>query len=243
MFALTLVLSFYGGILVERLGVLVTLLTIQYGFFLLPVLGAVLLFRFTPREALAWRTPSMRGLLAAVLVGTTAWMTASGFLLRLLPPPESLARAMEQILMLGSGEPAPLWKLWLVVAVTPAFCEELFFRGFVLSGFRRFGMWPAILISALLFGLAHSSVYRMLPTVALGVAFGYLVFKTGSIACGMIAHAVNNGIMVTLASSAPVRRSLGLSDTEAFLPIAHALAGTLVLLAALGLASRRTSRA
>ena len=41
--------------------------------------------------------------------------------------------------------------LWLVVALTPGICEELLFRGFIQSSLRRYGMWPAIGVTALLF--------------------------------------------------------------------------------------------
>ena len=96
------------------------------------------------------------------------------------------------------ASPAPLWVVWLVVALTPAICEELFFRGFVLSGLRRLGVAPALLVSALLFGLAHSSIYRLLPTAFLGLLFGYAVWRTRSVACSITAHAINNGLMAAM---------------------------------------------
>jgi len=74
----------------------------------------------------------------------------------------------------------------------------MFFRGFVLSGLRRLGLWPAVLVCALLFGLAHSSVYRLLPTFVIGLLLSWLVWKTGSIWTGVVAHALNNGIAATL---------------------------------------------
>ena len=43
-----------------------------------------------------------------------------------------------------------------VIAVTPAICEELAFRGFILSGLRRMGhKWGAIVLTSVFFGLAH----------------------------------------------------------------------------------------
>jgi sodium transport system permease protein len=233
MFAIVLVLAFYGSLFTAPLGVVVTLLVIQLGFFLLPLLAAIGLFGFAARPTLSLRPPPVRGLIAAVLVGSTGWMVASGVLVRLLPPPESLARAMEQILMLGSDEPVPLWQLWLVIGILPAACEELFFRGFVLTGLRKLGMWPAVVTSGLLFGIAHSSIYRILPTLFLGIVFGYLVWKTGSVVCSIVAHALNNGVMVTIASSEDARRTLGLSEDSTFLPLSYALVGVVVLAVAL----------
>ena len=64
----------------------------------------------------------------------------------------------------GAGEmqscssDADFWPLVLVIAVLPAICEELAFRGFILSGFRHLGhKWRAIVFSAVFFGLTHGS--------------------------------------------------------------------------------------
>ena len=87
---------------------------------------------------------------------------------RLLPPPESLARALEKLLLLG-GEPVPLWVVWLVIGLTP-------------GGLRR-AVLPRLRVdrpavarrvaggdrTALLFGVAHASIYRLLPTLFLGI--------------------------------------------------------------------------
>jgi sodium transport system permease protein len=137
-------------------------------------------------------------------------------LIRLLPPPDSLLRALQRILLLD-GKSAPLWVVWLVIGVTPAVCEELFFRGLVLTGFRRLGIVSALLGSALLFGLAHSSVYRLLPTAFLGVLFGYAVWRTGSIACSMVAHTVNNAFTASIVSAPAYFEWLGMGKGQ-FLP-------------------------
>jgi sodium transport system permease protein len=68
-----------------------------------------------------------------------------------------------------------------------------------LSGLRRLGPWAAIGVSALLFGLAHASIYRLLPTFVLGLVLGYVAWRSGSILCSMIIHALNNGLIATLA--------------------------------------------
>ena len=90
-----------------------------------------------------------------------------------------------------------------VVAVLPGVCEELFFRGFILCGVRqRCSNDFAIILVGLLFGAFHFDPYRFLPTSLLGMLFGYLVVKTGSLVPGMIAHAVNNSVAMLLAFAA-----------------------------------------
>jgi sodium transport system permease protein len=165
---------------------------------------------------------------------------AAGLLIRVLPPPESLVRALEQLLLLD-GAPAPLWLVWLVIAATPAICEELFFRGLILSGLRRLGLWPALLTCALLFGVAHSSVYRLIPTFFIGLLLSWLVWRTGSIWTGILAHALNNGSAATLVFHKPLAAALG-AGTQMYLGWLPTLAAVLVLaagLAVLHLAPRK----
>jgi sodium transport system permease protein len=196
-FALGLVVVFYGSLLLQGAGTVTTLLVTEYGFFLLPTVAIIAAFGFSPRDTLSLRRPPAGGLIAAILIGMSAWAVAAGVLIRLLPPPESLVRALEQLLLID-GKPASLWIVWLAIGLTPALCEEAFFRGLILSGLRTLGVWPAVILCGLLFGLAHSSIYRLLPTFFIGVLLTWLVWRTGSIWTSIVAHALNNGIAATL---------------------------------------------
>jgi sodium transport system permease protein len=184
------------------------------------------------RETFSLRAPRTVPLIAAGVLGITAWMFASGVLLRIAPPPESLVRALEKLVRL-TDEGAPLWVVWLVVAVTPAICEEALFRGFILSGLRRLGAVPAIGISALLFGVAHASIYRLLPTFFLGLVFGIIVWRTGSLLCSIVAHAINNGVLATVTESQDLARFFGVEPGSDALPWGATLYGTFAALAAL----------
>jgi sodium transport system permease protein len=237
-FALVLVLTFYGSLLLKSSGTMATLLVTEYGFFLAPTLLLILGYGFAFRRTLALRRPPLLGFLAAVLIGSSAWAVVAGLLIRLLPPPESLVRALEQLLLLD-GAPAPLWLVWLVIAVTPALCEEMFFRGFVLSGLRRLGLWPAILTCALLFGVAHSSVYRLIPTFFIGLLLSWLVWKTGSIWTGIVAHALNNGVAATLVYHKTLAAAFG-AGSQSYLGWKPTLAACVMLATGLLLLRRST---
>ena len=92
-----------------------------------------------------------------------------------------------------------MWLTFLMVAITPAVCEEVLFRGPILRGLARgFPPWLAIGISAALFSLFHLNPYRLVPTFALGVMLGWLALRTGSLLPGMIMHFLNNGIVILL---------------------------------------------
>jgi sodium transport system permease protein len=228
-FALGLVVVFYGSLLLQGTGTVTTLLVTEYGFFLLPTVVLVAAFGFSPRQTLSLRRPPLGGLVAAVLIGGSAWAVAAGVLIRLLPPPESLVRALEQLLLID-GKPASLWVVWLVIGVTPALCEEAFFRGLILSGLRRLGVWPAVIVCGLLFGLAHSSIYRLLPTFFMGVLLTWLVWRTGSIWTGILAHALNNGIAASLVYNKELAAMVG-AGSETFLGWKPTAVATLVLAA------------
>ena len=89
----------------------------------------------------------------------------------------------------------------------------------------------AIGVSALLFGLAHGSVYRLLPTFSLGLALGYARHRTGSVLPGALLHALNNGLAVSLLYFKP-SWAQGLLEGE-LLPWSVTFAGMLVSLAGL----------
>ncbi len=215
-FAGILVLTFYASLLLKQSGLVTSLLVTQYGFFLLPVAALTSYLKFPLVRTFSLRAPSWRGWLAALLIGVSAWAAIGGFVIRLLPPPESLVKALSKIVLLGD-EQTPVWIAWLVVAITPAICEELLFRGLILSALRRLGNWPALIISSLLFAVAHASIYRLLPTFFLGLLLGYVVLRTRSIASSMTIHALNNGIAVALARYPALAGWLHLNDAT-FVP-------------------------
>ena len=82
----------------------------------------------------------------------------------------------------------------LVVAVSPAICEELFHRGLLLSAYERRGSMKAVVITAIFFGIFHFDITNFLGPVFLGLLIGYYVIRTNSIFAGMLAHFMNNAI-------------------------------------------------
>ncbi len=87
----------------------------------------------------------------------------------------------------------------IVVAVAPAICEEVMFRGFIQRSFE-FKMKPfwAALITACFFGIYHFSPYGLIPLISLGFYFGYAAYKSDSIFVPMSLHFLNNFIAVML---------------------------------------------
>jgi sodium transport system permease protein len=90
----------------------------------------------------------------------------------------------------------PVWWLPLVlIGLLPAICEELAFRGFILSGLRHSGnKWRAILISSVFFALSHQILQQSLGTFVLGTLIAYIAVQTGSIWPGLVFHAMHNSL-------------------------------------------------
>lgn len=88
--------------------------------------------------------------------------------------------------------------LIVIIAMSAGICEEVFFRGFVLRGYEKFGKINGIIITALLFGLFHFNIQNFAGPVVLGIVFGFLVYETDSLFAGIIGHMTNNSIAVTL---------------------------------------------
>jgi membrane protease YdiL (CAAX protease family) len=90
---------------------------------------------------------------------------------------------------------------FLAIAVTPAICEELMFRGYILRQLeRKRNAVVAIIMTGVIFGMYHLSFAQVLPLSLIGIYLCYLTWKTGSIYPAMAVHLVNNGISVVAGS-------------------------------------------
>ena len=87
--------------------------------------------------------------------------------------------------------------LLLIIAGSAGICEEILFRGFMLRSYEKLGMWPNIIITALLFSILHLNIQNIAAPFFLGIILGFVVYKTNSIFAGIIGHFMNNAISVT----------------------------------------------
>ena len=85
-------------------------------------------------------------------------------------------------------------------AVAPALFEEFAFRGVVLNALKKFGIWPAIIISSLLFALMHGNFAQIPFAFCAGIGLALCYIKTNSIWPGVIAHFINNAFGITISS-------------------------------------------
>jgi membrane protease YdiL (CAAX protease family) len=86
----------------------------------------------------------------------------------------------------------------IVIALLPAIGEEFMFRGGLQRCFNRLykNHHVAIWLSAALFSAIHMQFYGFLPRLLLGAGFGYMCYFGGSLWYAIIAHFINNGVIV-----------------------------------------------
>jgi len=82
------------------------------------------------------------------------------------------------------------------VGLVPAFCEELLFRGVVLSNLLPYGKASAIVISSVLFGLMHGNAYQFVYATVAGLIMGSVYVLTDSIWCSILMHMINNTLSI-----------------------------------------------
>lgn len=87
----------------------------------------------------------------------------------------------------------------LVVALAPAICEELMFRGYIFSAFSAaLRPWAAVLTVSVIFGLYHMSIVKFFTTALIGGVICYVVYRSQSIFPGMMMHFINNALSVVV---------------------------------------------
>jgi membrane protease YdiL (CAAX protease family) len=136
-----------------------------------------------------------------MLIGVVGLLCLSNLetaLLELLgiPVPGSLA---EMAQMIATAPPFTKVILCLLSGVAAPLAEELLFRGYLQTRLvERWGRWPGIGITSVLFGLVHFSVWHSAFACVLGIYLGWLTEVTGSIRAAVVAHMANNLVWVTL---------------------------------------------
>jgi len=81
----------------------------------------------------------------------------------------------------------------IVIAVTPAICEEFLFRGLVFKNFEKIiPAGKAIFFTGFLFALFHFHPFNLIALTVLGIFLTFIVYHSGSIYTAVFCHFINN---------------------------------------------------
>jgi sodium transport system permease protein len=198
LFGVAYVLLFFVFFPIQARHLAAGLLLSEWGGMLGLVVVYARLTRQPLRAALVLERPSARAILGATLCGLSAWIVIGLLAQWIAPAPRELIESIRRQIVPPGGR--GIGVTLLLMAITPAICEEALFRGPILRGLAtRLSPVSAAIVTGGLFGLFHFDVWRLLPTGLLGVMLSLIALRAGSIVPSMLAHAVNNGCLVALA--------------------------------------------
>jgi len=179
------------------------------------------------RDASVWKYTALASLL--IIIGApTVWLVA--WLNTLIPLPAFLLEIERQQTDLIEGFLKSDFNIALAlfhVAMVPAICEEILYRGFALNLLRRTkAAWTAILITGIIFGFYHLRLSQVIPLAMIGIFLGWITVKSGSLIPAMVAHFVNNAFSVLLVKFMP---DSPLTDSNPEMPPLWLALGSIVL--------------
>ena len=115
--------------------------------------------------------------------------TCINYILQLLFGAGEIQNVMEAIA--PSSFSAGVVTLIFTAFVAPIF-EEIIYRHLLLRSLKPIGDTPAIIISALVFGLAHGNFDQFAYAFLSGIIFGLMAVRYDTIIPGMVLHLINN---------------------------------------------------
>ena len=167
------------------------------------IIMALLLTR-SPGKSLKLNVCSPAAACAAVLLAIMlnplfTWFTS---LVMIVYPPSGDMFQVQAAVTNILGTAPNVFAILAVFALAPAIFEELAFRGFILSGAQSLrNKWQAILVTSVLFGIAHGVLQQSLITSVVGVVMAIIAVQTKSIFPCMLFHLVHNSMTVLLSSA------------------------------------------
>lgn len=194
--ALTIVLVLYAG----------SMLQLKFG--LAGVFGTQLIILFVPLAVVLYTKKDIGLTYGFHRTGAVSFLGALFIILGMFPFnivisyalitlfPQSADNVVTTFSSIMDGN---IVSVFLVIAVTPAVCEEMLFRGLIYNSMKaRYRVPAALGIVAVLFGIYHMSLVKFVPTGLLGLVLCYVAYKTGSIYPSMMMHFINNALSVVV---------------------------------------------
>ncbi len=192
----------------------------QVLFFAAPVLFLTWYTKTDFAETFSLRVPRPAHLLGTMLLvasiaPVTLFLQSVQFYF--FPASDALRTMQNQMGQLVEG--APWYVMIVALALTPAICEELLFRGFLMAGLKdRISQFKTILVVGVIFGLFHYQLEKIPIVTLMGIVLAIVCLRSGSIFLAMIVHLANNGVGVAAERFEFFRLWLDLPEDATALP-------------------------
>ncbi len=171
----------------------------QLAIILAPCLIMAVFLTTSIRKALRVKRVNLMALPAALLLALAmhpTYVQLSQWIQQEFPFSDDTKAALLGVDSLLAG--APFIGLILTLAVIPAICEELAFRGFIFAGFQTDrGNVRAIVLTSLLFGLSHGVLQQSISATLMGFILGLIAWRTGSVVCCILIHVCHNTLSMS----------------------------------------------
>lgn len=192
-FIMAVLLLVSSIILIPILGPGTNLWINEYVYILLPALLMSRINGWKPEDTYRYKRISSKNAVISILSGISAWFFIS-----------PVAKLIDILLNESVGiiktkgftniSISQGLLLLLGMVILAPICEETLFRGLIQKAYESHSSKHGFIYAGVLFGIFHifNGVKDVLPAIVLGLVFGYVAYKTGSIAGSMLAHAANN---------------------------------------------------
>ncbi|AFS77911.1 putative abortive infection protein [Gottschalkia acidurici 9a] len=169
----------------------------EYIIVLLPVVMLVLVKKYDFKKVFRLNKITLKQIMLTILIVILSYPIGMFFNYIMIVIINIFGEIQPSPLPIPENTPEFLLGLFLF-AITPGICEEMMFRGIMMSSYEKKGYIKSILFTGILFGIFHFNIQNFLGPTFLGVLFGYMVYKTNSLYTGIVAHTVNNSIALIL---------------------------------------------
>jgi membrane protease YdiL (CAAX protease family) len=200
LFFITAVVTFISSVLLQPLlGMGTNLWINEYVYILAPPLLLALYNKWRIEDVYRFRKTTAKNNIISIFSGVSLWIFAY-----------YVSKGIRVLLDNGIGpletasrpDPSVYQGILLVIGmvILAPVCEETFFRGFVQRAYESRSRKYGFVIAGVIFGVFHilNGISEVIPACVLGIAMGYLVHRTGSIAASMLFHAAANAAAIVL---------------------------------------------
>ena len=133
-----------------------------------------------------------KGVSVSILAASVVLVSSGTYVLNLLIEQADIPYTTEEIFLGMSRNPFGV----LSIALMGPILEELLFRGVIQRRIQAMThkAWVAIIASALIFGVVHGNQAQIIFASLMGLMFGWLYYRTGSLLPSIVGHVVNNSV-------------------------------------------------